>query len=210
MRLPTTILAAIAAAALGSACAETGAYYTTGTTGVYATAVTPNLVTVGPGVSVIAGWNEPVFFSNNYYWRYYGNGWYRSPYYNRGWVYATPPYAISRIDRPWTYRNYRPYRYSGGYYRDQRYDGNRDYYRGDRYRYDDRYRQQQRYRDQQVYRAQQQRYGSYRDRDQRVYRDSGTYSGQRDRRQQQQQMKQRQRQQQPQRQPQQRQQPQRR
>jgi len=53
-------------AVLGAACAETGAYYTNGTTEVYASTYTPELVTVSPGVPVIVGWNEPVFYSNNY------------------------------------------------------------------------------------------------------------------------------------------------
>ncbi|MDX2090512.1 MAG: hypothetical protein SFX73_21820 [Kofleriaceae bacterium] len=180
MRLPTMFPAAIVAAVLGVACTSGGAYYSGGTTGVYATAVTPDLVTVSPGVSVIAGWNEPVFYSNNYYWRYYGNRWYRSPYYNRGWVYATPPYAVSRIDRPWTYRNYRPYGYttgryynSGRYYND-RYYNNRAY--NDRYRSGN-YYNQQRYNQQ---RYQQQRYQDQRNyRGQSVYRDQGSYSQQR-------------------------------
>ena len=190
MRLPSTIPAAILAAVLGVACADTGAYVATGPTGVYAGAYTPDLVTVSPGVSVIAGYNEPVFYSNNYYWRYANNGWYRSPYYNRGWVYATPPYAVSRIDRPWTYRNYRaPYGYNrGGYYRDGRYYNNRyDNRYNDRNRYDNRYNtdhryrtdqrsrydQQQRIRDQQRYRSNQRQY------DQRTYREQGSYSGDR-------------------------------
>jgi len=68
----------------------------------------PDLVAVSPGVSVIADYDEPIFYNDGFYWRYYGGGWYRSPYYTGGWAYARPPAAILRIDRPYTYRHYRP------------------------------------------------------------------------------------------------------
>ena len=38
----------------------------------------PELVYVSPGVYVIADYHEPVFYSDNYYWRYHGGYWYRS------------------------------------------------------------------------------------------------------------------------------------
>lgn len=73
----------------------------------------PDLVYVSPGVSVIADYHEPVFYSDNFYWRYYGGHWYRSPHYNRGWTYySRPPTTISRIQRPYSYRNYRPHGYT--------------------------------------------------------------------------------------------------
>ena len=73
----------------------------------------PDLVYVSPGVSVIADYDEPVFQADNYYWRYYGGRWYRSPYHNRGWVYySAPPTTISRIQRPYAYRHYRPLGYT--------------------------------------------------------------------------------------------------
>jgi hypothetical protein len=68
----------------------------------------PDLVYVSPGVQVIADYNEPIFYSDGFYWRYYGGVWYRSSYYSGGWVYARPPMAILRIDRPYAYRHYRP------------------------------------------------------------------------------------------------------
>lgn len=69
----------------------------------------PDLVYVSPGVSVVADYDEPVFYSNNVYWRYHSGRWYRSPYYNRGWVHISrPPRAITRIERPYSYRHYRP------------------------------------------------------------------------------------------------------
>src|SRR5690242_1081084 len=75
----------------------------------------PDLVTVSPGVQVIADYDEPVFYSDGFYWRYYGDTWYRSPYYDRGWVYAPPPPALLRIDRPYAYRHYRPEGWHRGY-----------------------------------------------------------------------------------------------
>ena len=68
----------------------------------------PELAYVAPGVQVIADYNEPIFYSDGYYWRSSGNAWYRSPYYTGGWVYASPPPAVLRIDRPYAYAHYRP------------------------------------------------------------------------------------------------------
>ena len=68
----------------------------------------PDLVYVGPGVQVIADYDEPIFYSDGFYWRQDGGVWYRSTYYTSGWVYATPPRAIVTIDRPYNYRHYRP------------------------------------------------------------------------------------------------------
>jgi hypothetical protein len=73
-----------------------------------ATGPAPDLVYVSPGVQVIADYNEPIFYSDGFYWRYYGGTWYRSTYYTGGWVYARPPVAVLRIDRPYSYRYYRP------------------------------------------------------------------------------------------------------
>ena len=71
----------------------------------------PDLVYVSPGVQVIADYNEPIFYSDGLYWRYSNNSWYRSRYYTGGWVYATPPAAVLRIDRPYGYARYRPHGY---------------------------------------------------------------------------------------------------
>ena len=86
------------AAALAAGCAAT----------VTADAYGPDLVTVSPGVQVIADYNEPIFYSDGFYWRYYGNTWYRSTYYTGGWVYARPPVAVLSINRPYAYAHYRP------------------------------------------------------------------------------------------------------
>jgi hypothetical protein len=69
----------------------------------------PDLVYVSPGVSVIADYDDSVFYADNFYWRNDGGRWYRSSRYNSGWVsYSSPPVAITRIERPGTYRHYRP------------------------------------------------------------------------------------------------------
>ena len=70
---------------------------------------TPDLAYVGPGVSVIANYDEPIFFADGYYWWFYGGYWYRSTYYTGGWSYvAMPPQTIVSIRAPLFYRHYRP------------------------------------------------------------------------------------------------------
>jgi len=72
----------------------------------------PDLVTVSPGVQVVADYDEPVFYTDGFYWRYYNNGWYRSNNYAAGWsYYDRPPVAVLRIDRPYAYAHYRPHGY---------------------------------------------------------------------------------------------------
>jgi hypothetical protein len=68
----------------------------------------PELVYAAPGVQVIADYDEPIFFVDSFYWRFYGGGWYRSPRHTGGWVSARPPAAVMRIDRPQAYVHYRP------------------------------------------------------------------------------------------------------
>jgi len=76
-----------------------------------ATVRTPELVTVSPGVEVIADYDQPIFYTDGFYWRYDNGTWFRSDYYTGGWVYAAPPRALYRIDRPYAYRHYRPHGY---------------------------------------------------------------------------------------------------
>lgn len=81
-----------------------------GTTGVYGHAYVeqPQLVYVSPGVQVVYDYHEPVFYSDGFYWRYYGGVWYRSSYHSHGWVrYHRVPHAVARIDRPQAYVRYR-------------------------------------------------------------------------------------------------------
>jgi hypothetical protein len=97
------------AAALG-ACAGGGYYATSGSVSVTATA--PDMAYVSPGVRVIADYDEPIFFSNGYYWYNADGYWYRSSTYTGGWAYvSSPPTAILRIERPYAYVHYRPHNY---------------------------------------------------------------------------------------------------
>lgn len=68
----------------------------------------PALVEVSPGVMVIEDYHEPVFYSDGFYWRYYGGLWYRSHYHTGGWVtWNRPPARIIGIRRPHAYVRYR-------------------------------------------------------------------------------------------------------
>jgi hypothetical protein len=81
----------------------------------------PSMYYVSPGVSVVAYSDYPVFYADNYYWRYDNGLWYRSSYYNSGWVhYHDVPYHVRSIDRPHRYARYdgrwsRQPAYQGGY-----------------------------------------------------------------------------------------------
>lgn len=99
------ILPVVAAVALATGC------YTQGDVGVgysygYA-APAPSMYYVSPGVSVVAYSDYPVFYSDNYYWRYDNGLWYRSNYYGGGWVvWNDVPYSVRSIDRPYRYTRY--------------------------------------------------------------------------------------------------------
>jgi hypothetical protein len=124
------LLPVVAALGLATGC------YTQGDVGVgysygYA-APAPSMYYVSPGVSVVAYSDYPVFYSDNYYWRYDSGLWYRSSYHGGGWVvWHDVPYRVRTIDRPHRYARYdgrwsRPapgYQRShqgGAYVRDQR------------------------------------------------------------------------------------------
>jgi hypothetical protein len=72
------------------------------------TVVEPDLVYLSPGVYVVQDYNEPVFYSNGYYWLYRGGLWYRSSLHYRGWhrVY-TVPVGIRSVRHPRRYVRYR-------------------------------------------------------------------------------------------------------
>ena len=66
------------------------------------------MVYVGDGVQVIADYDYPVFYSDNYYWRYDNGLWYQSSGYNGGWVVTYDvPVRVRSIDRPYSYVHYR-------------------------------------------------------------------------------------------------------
>ena len=67
------------------------------------------LTFVAPGVEVVTNFDEPVFFVDGFYWRWYSGYWYQSAWWDRGWEYRpAPPVALHNVARPWTYRHYRP------------------------------------------------------------------------------------------------------
>lgn len=109
-----TILSAVAAVALAAQAgcfttAEVGYRASYSAPGAEVYVDTPDLVAVGPGVQVVADYDEPVFYSDGFYWRFYNGGWYRSNYYYTGfYYYDRPPVAVLRIDRPYAYVRYRP------------------------------------------------------------------------------------------------------
>jgi hypothetical protein len=92
---PFTVAVGLMAASLASGCAARYSY-------------APELVYAEPGVQVIADFDEPIFYVDNYYWRFDGGVWYRSSRYTGGWAYMQPPPAIVRIERPQAYVHYRP------------------------------------------------------------------------------------------------------
>jgi hypothetical protein len=103
---------------------------------VTATTVAPDLVYVSPGVQVIADYDEPVFYTDGYYWRETNGTWYRSSYHTHGWAYAAPPRTVISIGNRHSYRRYRPAGYVPRHQRDHRHNhvrDNRDWdRRGDR------------------------------------------------------------------------------
>lgn len=110
---------------LGSAaCAGTVGYSATAT---YA-APDVDMAYVSPGVQVIADYDEPVFYTDGFYWRYYGDTWYRSNTWTGGWVHYNAPSVLLRVERPQTYVRYRP----NGYVSRRPARTHRDRYRTDR------------------------------------------------------------------------------
>jgi hypothetical protein len=72
-----------------------------------ATVTTPELVLVEGDVWVVEGYPEPVFYTEGYYWRWYGGVWYRSTTHTTGWVQVgTVPPTVQRIPKPEIYANY--------------------------------------------------------------------------------------------------------
>jgi hypothetical protein len=84
--------------------------------------VAPPLVFVGPGVQVVEGYDEEIFFTGGWYWCRRGDVWFRTHDYHGGWIVAPRRYVPARIMRvpPGHYRNYYPnpgrpvYRGGGG------------------------------------------------------------------------------------------------
>jgi hypothetical protein len=70
--------------------------------------VRPATVQIEPGIYVVEDYHEPVFYSDGWYWRYYGGVWYRSSYHSHGWVrWRHVPRGVGRIHNPNVYVRYR-------------------------------------------------------------------------------------------------------
>lgn len=99
----TSLIASLLFAAIAG-CTGTG----TGSVSYSASVSPPPLVYINADVQVIEDYDQPVFYSENLYWRYDNGVWYRSQYHTRGWVRVTVvPAQIRRIDRPTAYVRYR-------------------------------------------------------------------------------------------------------
>jgi hypothetical protein len=91
---------------MGATYSSGNGYYASGGGGYYAN---PQLYYYGPGVSVVAYSDDPVFYSDGYYWRYYGGTWYSSSYYGGGWTLAyNVPYGVRTIRQPTSYARFQP------------------------------------------------------------------------------------------------------
>jgi hypothetical protein len=88
-----------------SGCTSSGYGYTTvGVSATYSVPPSARLAYVGDGLWVVTDQPYPTFFSDGFYWLYTDNIWYRSPYYDRGWVRVYQvPQPIYRIDQPTAY-----------------------------------------------------------------------------------------------------------
>lgn len=81
----------------------------------------PELVTISPGVQVVADADEPLFYSDGNYWLYRDNSWYRSDSYRGGFARVEVTYLPQRIrviERPQAYVQYRRHG-EGRYARDR-------------------------------------------------------------------------------------------
>lgn len=82
---------------------------------------TASMVEVHPGVYAVAGQDEPVFFADNFYWRYHDNSWYRTGGSTGSWIrIGRPPEVVLQIREPYRYQHYRPTSSDAVVIRDQR------------------------------------------------------------------------------------------
>jgi hypothetical protein len=99
--MKTSLLSFAASSLLAFGCMASGQVHSS------ASVSAPDLVYISPGVQVIADYDEPVFYTSSYYWRYDGGAWYRSSYHTGGWIrIQTVPVAIRRIETPTAYIHY--------------------------------------------------------------------------------------------------------
>jgi hypothetical protein len=99
--MQTSLLHSLLFAALAGGCLASGQV------GYSAHVAAPEMVVISPGVQVIADYDEPIFYNENYYWRNQGGTWYRSRSHSGGWVRFSAPTAILSIEQPTAYVHYR-------------------------------------------------------------------------------------------------------
>ena len=86
--MQTSLLHSLLFLGLAGGCVASGqaGYTATGTVSV------PEMVVISPGVQVIADYNEPIFYSDSYYWRQENGYWLRSRTHS---VFRTEPSRLS-------------------------------------------------------------------------------------------------------------------
>lgn len=69
---------------------------------------TTSMVELRPGVYVVTDQDEPVFFADNFYWRYHDDAWYRTRGATGDWIrIGRPPDSVLSIGEPQRYQGYR-------------------------------------------------------------------------------------------------------
>ncbi len=98
-------LALLLAIALGGCAGETAV-----SGGVSVAVTSPELIPIDYGLYVVADADQPMFYSEGWYWMYRDRRWYRSRHYDRDWLYFgdTPP-RLHYIHDPTAYVHYRRY-----------------------------------------------------------------------------------------------------
>ena len=67
----------------------------------------PELYEVEPGVQVVPGYEQEVFYVDGFYWHNNGGRWYRTSDWRGGWIVAPPPRRLNRFPHG-RYRNWHP------------------------------------------------------------------------------------------------------
>jgi len=68
----------------------------------------PGLAYVGPGVEVVADWDAPVFFADNFFWYWDGGMWFRSAALGGERIRVREvPVAVARLHNPGAYAHFR-------------------------------------------------------------------------------------------------------
>jgi len=99
----TKTLALLLSASLAACAGEAAVHYSGDSN-------TPELVAIetDPSVMVVANADEPIFYTENTYYLYRNDHWYRSSSHRGDWARVeTPPDHVRRIEQPRTYVHYR-------------------------------------------------------------------------------------------------------